>query len=122
MKDKIIRLFSAIAFGAAASMANAAGIDDATVQATPSEAYVQKVGDEHWHSRWRSHYRWGSGHHHGHDHHSRWRSHNRYGSGQHHGHDHHSRWRSHNRYGSGHHHGHDYHSRWRSHSRWGSGY
>ncbi len=117
----------AIALGTFVATAASAGPGTGTQTAGQApEALAQQI-EYNWHSRWRSHYRWGSGggaYHnrhasqsHGYAHyHSRWRSHHRWGSRDH-GYDSHSRWRSHNRYGSDRH---DYHSRHRSHHRWGS--
>jgi hypothetical protein len=106
---KAVLIALAVAFGAIfahGTTSQAASIQP--VQTVDTKTAVEKIYDD-WHSRWRSHHRWGS---HGYDYHGRWRSHHRWGS---HHYDH-SRWRSHHRWGS-HHYG---HSRWRSHHRWGS--
>jgi hypothetical protein len=131
---KLLFVIMAAAFAAVtAAGAHAATSSPASRQVQTPETLAKKV-EFQWHSRWRSHYRWGSGggayhnrhasHSHGYAHyHSRWRSHNRYGSERRYyrDHDHHSRWRSHHRHGSERHYGgDDYHSRWRSHHRYGS--
>lgn len=72
--------------------------------------YIAKVHDDccyTYHSRYRSHYRWGS-----YSCHNRYRSHCRWGSHSYW----HNSWRSHNRWGSEGY----WHSRQRSHNRWSS--
>jgi hypothetical protein len=92
---------AALAFSSSASQAAAAGTPTTNHIAANMDGMAKKV----YHSRHRSHWRWGSRHYH-----SRHRSHWRWGSRHYHG-----RHRSHWRWGSRH-----YHSRHRSHWRWGS--
>ncbi len=94
---KFAYLAAALVLSGGAMLFTGQSASAAPVGATPMQTtetgntITQKVG---WHSRWRSHWRWGSRGH--------W----------------HSRWRSHYRWGS---HG-GWHNRWRSHHRWGSRY
>ncbi len=64
---------AALAAGFAGKPASAATLMTTDTGAVTVNATVQKVG---WHSRWRSHYRWGSRG----GWHNRWRSHHRWGS------------------------------------------
>lgn len=104
-------LFLSPSLSVSATAGPAASITAATNSGS-SPNYVLKVHDDccyDYHSRYRSHYRWGS-----YGCHNRYRSHCRWGSHRlwHNG------WRSHRRWGSEEY----WHSRWRSHGRWSSEY
>ncbi len=96
---------AALALAAApnAAIAHSAGIPPRQIAQMAAPIINAGCHEDCWHSRWRSHYRWGSSccccgswHH-------RWRSHFRWGS---YGGYWHERWRSHYRWGS-------YHRLWR---------
>ncbi len=91
---KAVMVALAVALGAilvSGGQSNAASIQP--VQTVETKSAVEKVGYHYYHSRWRSHHRWGS---HGYYGHGRWRSHHRWGSRDYY----HNRWRSHHRWGS----------------------
>jgi hypothetical protein len=86
-----------------ASPAHSAAMPPMKIAQTTAPIVRAGCYNDCWHSRWRSHYRWGSSCC-GENWHSRWRSHYRWGSSY--GWYEHSRWRSHYRWGS-------YHRLWR---------
>jgi hypothetical protein len=86
-----------------AVIAHSPASQHAQIAQTPSAVISAGCYNDCWHSRWRSHNRWGSSCCCCESSHNRWRSHFRWGS---HGGYEHSRWRSHYRWGS-------YHRLWR---------
>jgi hypothetical protein len=102
MKNSLIlAAVAALAVFAAQSSSTATPRAIGQIGSAIEPAQIVKAGcyDDCWHSRWRSHYRWGSnvcceGYHW----HHRWRSHFRWGSYGGSGYDYHYRWGSYHRY------------------------